>query len=125
MTVAQMAYVANSRSGATGRNPRATEYDAFARVTQKLTAERAGGTAGLAMLAAALAENQRLWSVLAEDVALPTNSLPPRLREGIFYLYQFTRQHSRKVLDGEASVEVLVDINTAMMKGLRGDRGAS
>jgi flagellar protein FlaF len=123
MTIAQMAYMANSRSGATGRNPRATEYDAFARVTQQLTAQKGSQALGIAGLAAALAENQRLWSVLAEDVALPSNSLPPRLREGIFYLYQFTRQQSRKVLDGQGSVDVLVDINTAMMKGLRGDRG--
>jgi flagellar protein FlaF len=125
MTVAQMAYVANSRSGATGRNPRATEYDAFARVTQELTRRKDGEARGFASLATALAENQRLWSVLAEDVALPSNGLPPRLREGIFYLYQFTRQHSRKVLDGSGSVDVLVDINTAMMKGLRGDRGGT
>lgn len=124
MTVAQMAYVANSRSGANGRNPRAAEYDAFARVTHKLTALVGTNARSIAGLAGALAENQRLWSVLAEDVALPSNSLPPRLREGIFYLYQFTRQHSPKVLDGSASVEVLVDINTAVMKGLRGDRGA-
>jgi flagellar protein FlaF len=125
MTVAQMAYVANSRSGATGRNPRAAEYDAFAIVTQQLSARQGREGTGIAALATALAENQRLWSVLAEDVALPSNSLPPRLREGIFYLYQFTRQHSRKVLDGQASVDVLVDINTAVMKGLRGDRGAA
>lgn len=123
MTVAQMAYVANFRSGATGRNPRATEYEAFAHVTKQLTLGKGGEAGSIAALAAALAENQRLWSVLAEDVALPSNGLPPRLREGIFYLYQFTRQHSRKVLDGQGSVDVLVDINTAMMKGLRGDRG--
>ncbi len=123
MTVALTAYVANSRSGATGRSDRATEYDAFARVTQRLTA--LPGTPGdrLGDVATALSENQRLWSTLAEDVALPTNALPPRLREGIFYLYQFTRQHSRKVLDGTASAEVLVDINMAVMRGLRGDRG--
>ena len=33
--------------------------------------------------------------------------------------------HTRSVLDGRASVEVLVDINTAVMRGLRGDGGGS
>lgn len=122
MTVAQMAYMANSRSGATGRSDRATEYDAFARVTQRMAT---GTSSRVGELATALFENQRLWSTLAEDVALPTNGLPPRLREGIFYLYQFTRQHSPKVLDGTASVDVLVDINMAVMRGLRGDKGAT
>ena len=51
-------------------------------------------------------------------------SLPPALRAQLFYLYEFTDQHSRKVLAGNASIEVLVDINTAVMRGLRGETGA-
>jgi len=65
----------------------------------------------------------RLWSTLALDVAQPENGLPSALRAQLFYLYQFTTEHSRAVLKGAASVEVLVDINTAVMRGLRGDKG--
>ncbi|MFN6978293.1 MAG: flagellar biosynthesis regulator FlaF [Gemmobacter sp.] len=42
------------------------------------------------------------------------------MRAQLFYLYEFTAAHSRRVLDGTASVEALVDVNTAMMRGLRG-----
>jgi flagellar protein FlaF len=58
-------------------------------------------------------------------VAQPGNCLPAALRARLFYLYQFTAQHSRAVLDGKANVEVLADINTAVMRGLRGEGGAA
>ena len=76
-------------------------------------------------LVRAVTDNQQLWSTLAADVAQPGNSLPAALRARLFYLYQFTAQHSRAVLDGKASVEVLADINTAVMRGLRGEGGAA
>jgi len=71
-----------------------------------------------------LADNTQLWSTLASDVALPGNGLPAVLRARLFYLYEFTVQHSRQVMDDKASVEVLADINMAVMRGLRGDGGA-
>ena len=64
--------------------------------------------------------NLRLWSALAADLASPENALPPELRARLFYLYEFTAQHSRAILDGSGSASVLVDINTAVMRGLRG-----
>lgn len=107
------------------RNPRALEYDLIARMTQRLSAawgRREGDHAGLL---SALDDNLRLWSVLAADVAGPENGLPAPLRAQLFYLYEFTAHHSRDVRDGKASVEVLVDINTAVMRGLRGQRGGA
>ena len=56
------------------------------------------------------------------DVAEPTNLLPQPLRAQIFYLAEFTMHHSAKVLKGDASVAPLIDINTAVMRGLRGDQ---
>jgi flagellar protein FlaF len=43
----------------------------------------------------------------------------------LFYLYEFTVHHSRAVLDGRGSVGVLADINTAVMRGLRGQGGGT
>jgi flagellar protein FlaF len=57
--------------------------------------------------------------MLAADVAEPDNGLPQELRARIFYLAEFTADHSRKVLRGGETVDALVDINTAMMRGLR------
>ena len=108
------------------RTLRGTEYELFARITHKLkrASETAGG-ASFASLAQAVYENRRMWVALAADVALPQNELPPQLRARLFYLNEFTQAHSRKVLAGAASVDVLIDINTAIMRGLRTEGGAA
>ena len=66
-----------------------------------------------------LHENRRLWVLFAGDVASKDNLLPDTLRAQLFYLAEFTLQHTSKVLDGTASVDVLIEINTAVMRGLR------
>lgn len=107
------------------RNPRSIEYDLFARVTQRLNTAWAAREQDYPALIAALDENNRLWTVLAADVASPGNALPPQLRAQLFYLYEFTAEHSRRIRAGEAGVEALVDINTAVMRGLRGEGGGA
>jgi flagellar protein FlaF len=105
------------------RSPRSTEYEAFARVTRSLSqAARASGGA-TADLARAVHENRRLWTVLAADVADPSNGLAADTRARLFYLAEFTVQQSRKVLRNEASADILVEINTAVMGGLRTSAG--
>ncbi len=101
------------------RTPRETEYEAFARITRRLSGAAEEGQAGFASLAGALHDNRSLWTTLAVDVADPGNALPEALRARIFYLAQFTSQHSDKILAGEADVEPLVFINTTIMRGLR------
>ena len=68
----------------------------------------------------------RLWSTLALDVADPDNALPAALRAQLFYLFEFTEVHSRRLLgrDG-ASPDILVEINTAVLRGLRGEGGTA
>jgi flagellar protein FlaF len=111
------------RHDAPVRTARSLEYDLFARMTARLRAASAGRQGDFAALAGALADNLRLWSTLAADVASPGNGLPQPLRARLFYLYEFTAAHSRRVLDGAAAPEVLVEINTAVMRGLRGEAG--
>ncbi|MCF8510046.1 MAG: flagellar biosynthesis regulator FlaF [Rhodobacteraceae bacterium] len=120
----EAAYAAYSRPEAPQRNPRAVEYDLLARTTKALS-QAARKENGFAGLVAALDDNQRLWSTLAAEVAGPENGLPQQLRAQLFYLYEFTTQHSRAVRDRKASVDVLIDINTAVMRGLRGQAGAA
>ena len=57
-------------------------------------------------------------------MASDANALPDALRARIVYLAEFTRQHSRKVLGREAGIDALVEINTNVLRGLRGDGGA-
>ncbi|MDN5787569.1 MAG: flagellar biosynthesis regulator FlaF [Pseudorhodobacter sp.] len=119
-----LAHEAYARPDVSGRNPRAVEYDLFARMTRNLSLAWSGREKNFAALVAALHENSALWRTLAVDVADPENTLPAPLRAQLFYLYEFTETHSRKILDGDASAVVLVDINTAVMRGLRGNGAA-
>ncbi|MCX7645340.1 MAG: flagellar biosynthesis regulator FlaF [Rhodobacteraceae bacterium] len=129
MNATQLARTAYAAPGAPARSGRSAEYDLFARVTRRLREALAEDTPGpaprIAALARALHENQRLWTVLAADVADDGNGLPRELRARLFYLAEFTRVHSARVLRGEASAGVLVDINTAVMRGLAQREGAA
>lgn len=116
-TLARAAY---TRQDAPIRTPRGTEYDVFARVTHGLRAAAAQGKPGFAALADAIHKNRKLWTLLAADVADKDNALPKDLRARIFYLCEFTQTYSTKVLSKGASVAPLVEINAAMMRGLRG-----
>lgn len=106
------------------RPQRSVEYDAFARVTERLT-QASLDPAAFPRLVTALTENRRLWTILAADVADADNALPEALRARIFYLAEFTRIHTRQVLRRKADPKALVDINLAVMRGLRAgeDRG--
>ena len=112
-----------ARPDATLRPMRSIEYEALARVTRKLSAAWPRRKEDFPLLISALNENLILWSTLAADVATPENGLPAALRAQLFYLYEFAEHHSRLVRDGKASVEVLIDVNTAVMRGLRGQGG--
>ncbi|MFN4154142.1 MAG: flagellar biosynthesis regulator FlaF [Paracoccaceae bacterium] len=114
-----------SRPDASLRPMRSIEYEALARVTQRLSAAWKGRKADFPALVLALSDNLGLWSTLAADVASPGNALPSALRAKLFYLYEFSAVHSRRVLEENAAVDVLIDVNTAVMRGLRGQGGAA
>jgi flagellar protein FlaF len=118
-----LAKTAYSAPGQPTRTARGTEYELFARITHRLKAAQSLGDLGFSTLARALNDNRQLWTTLAADVADPDNQLPPMLRARIFYLSEFTTQHTRKVLAGTSGADILIDINTAIMRGLRQDGG--
>lgn len=115
---ARLAYAGPSQPVRTARD---AEYDVFARVTHRLKSAAAGES--FPKLALAIYENRRLWTALAGDVAGEGNGLPSQLRAQIVSLNKFTYQHSSKVLEGNASPDVLIEINTSVMRGLRRDGG--
>jgi flagellar protein FlaF len=117
--------LAYAQAAAPTRTPRAMEYEVIAQITRRLSAAAARRTEDHPTFIAALADNERLWSTLAADVAGDGNGLPKALRARLFYLYRFTTEHSRKVRTAKANPEVLIEINTAVLRGLRGEGGAS
>ena len=120
---------AYGNASSAAKSPRQVEYQAFAKITNALTrsngrdddAEDAPVAAGkrFASLAEALHENLRLWTIVQGDVSADGNGLPDPLRARLFYLAEFTRDHTRKILKGEADADALIEINTAVMRGLR------
>lgn len=97
------------------RSARSAELEIISQVTARLAAATG---ADFPVLAAAIHENRRLWSRFAAAVADDGNPLPAPLRAQIFYLAEFTELHSRRVLAGDADVAALIDINSAVMRGL-------
>lgn len=130
MNVQHLARAGYAAPAAPTRTARGVEYDAFVHVTRKLNeaAETAADAempkhARIRRLAEALDANRRLWATLAADLASDENALPEALRARLLSLCEFARIHSSRVLDGRASAELLIELNTAMMRGLRGDAG--
>jgi flagellar protein FlaF len=113
---AQRAY---SAASAHTRTPRNLEYDAVARITHRLKSADKKGGEEFPTLVEALHENRKMWNIFAADVADTANKLPQELKAKIFYLAEFTSQHTSKVLARQANVAPLLEINTAILHGLR------
>lgn len=116
MNPSQQASRAYAPSQAHLRSARSVESQIIAGITARLRS--AVASRDFPGLAAALHENRRLWIRLAADVADSDNGLPAPLRARLCYLAQFTEVHSRRVLHDDADPAVLVEINTAVLRGL-------
>ena len=113
---AKSAYSAAKAPTRTARN---TEYEIMARITHRMVAANVKGADGFKELVVAVNDNRRLWALFTADMAKSGNKLPESLKARLFSLAQFTREHSSKVLARKASVQPLVEINTAILRGLR------
>nr|WP_268821690.1 flagellar biosynthesis regulator FlaF [Octadecabacter dasysiphoniae] len=100
------------------RSERSTEHQLFSEITAQLRNTASRLPAAFPKFAEAVHANRAVWTHLATQVADGDNALSDDLRARIFYLAEFTAFHSRKVLKGEADITPLIDINTAMMRGL-------
>lgn len=115
-TLADSGYKASAQSISSDRG---LEYQVFSQVTRELASIRKGAPDYHPKLAEALHRNMKLWAILATQVADKDNQLPEDLRASIFYLSEFTRHQTAKIHAGEATPEILIEINTSIMRGLR------
>ena len=120
MSMAQRAYAPINTPT---RSDRSIEYDVIARITYRL--KKAIESGKLPELLEAMHENRRLWRTLAVDVADIDNGLPTDLRARIFYLAEFTNHHTSAVIRNKVSAVPLLEINTAILRGLKSNSGAS
>lgn len=111
---AQNAY---GHSTAALRGSKETEYEIFTKITKDLVAAAQNPDDFTAMLNA-LTRNERLWTILAKDVASEDNLLPQATRAQIFYLYEFTVHHSNLIRNGGGQISSLIEVNRTIMRGL-------
>lgn len=99
------------------KSARRAEYEVIARITSRLTAAIQAKDFG--KLISAMHENRTLWRKLGQDVASSENLLPDELRVRLIYLSEFTEHHTRRAIKREVSAVPLVEINTAILRGLK------
>ena len=118
MNAQALARRAYSETATSTRTDRGTEYELIARVTHRMKAAAEAGPRAFPRLAEALYDNRRLWTALAVDVSDDANGLPADLRARIFYLSEFVQDHTSKVLGKKAGVGPILEVNTAILRGL-------
>lgn len=120
MNALSMARRGYSAASTPTKTTKSIEYEAIAQISQRLHAAAKQGATGFPALATALHDNRRLWTIFATEVADADNPLPRDLKARLFYLAEFTREHTGKVLARKASVAPLLEVNAAVLRGLRG-----
>ncbi|WP_187430686.1 hypothetical protein ROLI_000700 [Roseobacter fucihabitans] len=99
------------------KTTRSIEYEVIARISYRM--KSAMQNDDFPALASALYENNKLWLTLGLDAADDDNLLPNELRASIVYLADFTRQHTHKVLQKLETAVPLLEINAAILRGLK------
>src|ERR1700761_6807269 len=98
-------------------NPREAEYRLFGEVTRALMDASKADPKDFKTRINAIDWNRRMWSVLANDCAQPSNSLPAPMRATIISLSLWVSRHSSAVMRGDESFDPLIEVNRAMMQG--------
>lgn len=65
-----------------------------------------------------LSRNLQLWDMLSIDLMSPQNALPDEIKNSLIDLGKFVRQHTLGLYAGRGEVDVLIDINVAILDGL-------
>ncbi|MBO1076137.1 flagellar biosynthesis regulator FlaF [Roseomonas marmotae] len=101
-------------------HPRVIEYRVLARAAALLElAALPGGSP--AALPGAVHENRMLWTAFAADLAEEANTCEITLRAQLLSLARWVFAESDRVLRERKSPQALIDINRAVMLGLRPD----
>lgn len=120
MTSAQLAARAYSTHGEFTRGAKDQEYDVILDVTRALSAARDRRGYDFPGFVAALNKNERLWVEIGAQVAAPDNQLPQQLRASLFYMSRFVTHHTSEIMQGSGSVQNLIEMNVAILRGLKG-----
>jgi flagellar biosynthesis regulator FlaF len=101
----------------TTEDPRTIEYRLLARANAALEAARSA--AAPAALPGAIHENRMVWTAFAADLAEDGNGCEESLRARLLSLARWVFAESDRVLRQSKSPQALIDVNRAVMLGLR------
>lgn len=113
------AWRAYSDARAPVRDARGSEYQVIAAITHRMHTLDPKNPVTYPRFIEVLHENRKLWDVISTDVAFDTNKLPVPVKAQLFYLAEFVRFHTNRVIHENESHQVLIDINASVMQGLR------
>lgn len=119
-TIAERGYMQNAAST---RSERRTEYEVLARITHRLRKAAQNERRDYPAYIEALNDNRTIWKAFAVDVLDKKNGLPDELKARIFYLAEFTDSHTSKIIREKQSVVPLLEINVAILRGLKPEGG--
>lgn len=120
MTAHFLAQAGYGRASQPVKTPRASEYEAVARITRELQRANSTRQTDFPTFVTAVQANRRLWSAFALDLASEENALPLSLRAQLLSLASFTFKTSAQAIADTSSVQPLIDINLSVMRGLKG-----
>jgi len=97
---------------------RDTEYRLLGAVTGALVEAR-DGNCSLQKQIKAVLWNDQIWNAFMCDLCSPENSLPKKLKSALLSLSVFVHKETQRILDNEADLEALININRQIMEGLK------
>lgn len=103
------------------KSARRMEYEVVARVTHRLRDAANNARRDYPGYVAALEDNRQLWQIFALEVIDKDNPLPEDLKARIFYLAEFSNLHTKKILREKVSALPLLEINMAILRGLKNE----
>ena len=115
-----MSLQAYQRAAEHAEGPKQTEYRLFGLVTRALMDAEQKDATDFSGRMRALHWNRRLWTTLATDCASPDNQLPMQLRANIISLSIWVDKHTSQVMQKQAAIQPLIDVNRIIMQGLSG-----
>ena len=95
------------------------EHAVFTQITDELINAQDAKESDPATWADAINRNLQLWTILATDLLHPENQLDDATRKSLLEISVFVRRTSMQVMSGGAEIEVLIEINQSIMKGLQ------
>lgn len=123
-----MSIAAYKRTIRESETPRQIEARVFARITGQLNRHLADYEAAATNearsrvlsggLRDALAENQKLWIALRDDLATDSNALPGPLRAQLLSIALWVERQSLQVQGGRPGLRPLITVNSSILSGL-------